>query len=77
MTCVTTYATPQADAKLPRSSLTMSSATWLPYTLIDQVLVAAAAQDDLTPHGQALRRELQTEVSNRVKRMQKVSRFST
>ncbi|KAF9246881.1 nucleoporin Nup120/160-domain-containing protein [Melanogaster broomeanus] len=64
----------KADSKLSRAPPKTSCATWLPYTLIDQVLVAAAAQDDLSSRGQALRRELQTEISNRVKRMQKMSR---
>lgn len=62
----------QADSKLSRSPAKIPGQTWLPYTLIDQVLVASAAQDDLSARGQALRKELQMEVSNRVKRMQKV-----
>ncbi|KAL4082055.1 nucleoporin Nup120/160-domain-containing protein [Scleroderma yunnanense] len=66
----------KADSKLSRSPPKTSGATWLPYTLIDQVLLAAATRDDLGLHGQALRRELQTEVNNRVKRMQKISLFS-
>ncbi|KIJ70406.1 hypothetical protein HYDPIDRAFT_122186 [Hydnomerulius pinastri MD-312] len=66
----------KADSKLSRAAPKTSCSTWLPYTLIDQVLAAAAAQDDLSSRGQALRRELQTEISNRVKRMQKISRFS-
>ncbi|KAI6004184.1 nucleoporin Nup120/160-domain-containing protein [Pisolithus albus] len=62
----------QAESKLSRSPAKIPGQTWLPYTLIDQVLVASAAQDDLSVRGQALRKELQMEVSNRVKRMQKV-----
>ncbi|KAF9224346.1 hypothetical protein BS17DRAFT_808097 [Gyrodon lividus] len=66
----------KVDSKLSRAPPKTSCSTWLPYTLIDQVLVAVAAQDDLSSRGQALRRELQMEISNRVKRMQKISRFS-
>lgn len=62
----------KANFKLSRSAK-MPGVTWLPYTLIDQVLAASAAQDDLGARGQMLRKELQTEVSNRVKRTQKVS----
>ncbi|KAG6329593.1 hypothetical protein ID866_9495, partial [Astraeus odoratus] len=51
----------KADSKLRPSPPKTSSATWLPYTLIDQVLVAAAAHEDLSPQVQTLKRELQTE----------------
>lgn len=74
--CVTVRGLSQADAALSRAQPNTASATWLPYTLIDQVLVVAAAQDDLASRGQTLRRTLQTEISNRVKRVQKMSRFS-
>ncbi|KAG8218321.1 hypothetical protein J3R82DRAFT_3935 [Butyriboletus roseoflavus] len=66
----------KSDAALTHTQPKTSCATWLPYTLIDQVLVAAAAQGDLSPRGQTLRRTLQMEISNRVKRMQKISRLS-
>lgn len=66
----------QADAALSRVQPRASCTSWLPYTLIDQVLVAAAAQNDLGARGQMLRRTLQTEISNRVKRMQKTSKLS-
>ncbi|KAH8105506.1 nucleoporin Nup120/160-domain-containing protein [Cristinia sonorae] len=54
-----------------------SSATWLPYTLIDQVMVAAESQNDLTSRGQALRNQLRVDVSGRLKRMQKLSARSS
>ncbi|KAG1739842.1 nucleoporin Nup120/160-domain-containing protein [Suillus paluster] len=65
----------KANTALSRAPQKTASVTWLPYTLIDQVL-AASAQNELTARGQRLRTELQTEVSNRVKRMQKMSRFA-
>ncbi|KAF8845600.1 hypothetical protein BDN67DRAFT_993287 [Paxillus ammoniavirescens] len=66
----------KAESKLSRVPPKMSCSTWLPYTLIDQVLAAAAGQDDLSPRGQVLQRELELEISNRVKRVQKISRLS-
>jgi len=66
----------KADAALSRTQPKTSCTTWLPYTLIDQVLVAATAQDDLSPHGQTLRRMLQMELNNHVKRMQKTSKLA-
>jgi nuclear pore complex protein Nup160 len=65
----------KANTALSRAPQKTASVTWLPYTLIDQVL-AASAQNDLTTRGQSLRTELQTEVNNRVRRMQKMSRFA-
>lgn len=49
-----------------------AAATWLPYTLIDQLLVAATALDS-PPAGLS---QLRTEIANRVKRMQKHSNFT-
>ncbi|EGO01552.1 hypothetical protein SERLA73DRAFT_158827 [Serpula lacrymans var. lacrymans S7.3] len=63
----------KSDARLARDPPKTASSTWLPYTLIDQVLIAAASQNDLSSRGQALQRELQKEISNRVKRMQKAN----
>ncbi|KAF9468851.1 nucleoporin Nup120/160-domain-containing protein [Collybia nuda] len=62
----------KSDARLARDPPQNSSATWLPYTLIDQVLIAASAQDSSPPRLS----ELQSEITNRVKRMQKLSQFS-
>jgi hypothetical protein len=50
-------------------------ATWLPYTLIDQVVEAARDQPTLSARAQTLRTELDTELANHVKRMQKLSQF--
>ncbi|TCD70458.1 hypothetical protein EIP91_003219 [Steccherinum ochraceum] len=52
---------------------TRAAATWLPYTLFDQVMAAAETQTDLSPHGQKLRGQLRVELSHRIKRMQKLS----
>lgn len=53
----------------PRSS----SSTWLPYTLIDQVLVARDSQENASVRVQMLQKELRAEISNRLKRMQKLN----
>lgn len=53
-----------------------AAATWLPYTLIDQVLVAADTQPDLSSRGRALLGELRTEIGGRMKRVQKYSQAS-
>ncbi|KAH7916141.1 nucleoporin Nup120/160-domain-containing protein [Hygrophoropsis aurantiaca] len=66
----------KTDSKQTRGATKAACSTWIPYTLIDQVLVAAATSTDLTPCGQGLRQDLQTEVNNRIKRMQKMSHFS-
>lgn len=50
--------------------------TWLPYTLIDQVLVAADTQPDLSSRGRVLLGELRTEIGSRMKRVQKYSQAS-
>ena len=67
----------QSDARLARDPPTCASATWLPYTLIDQVLAAAATHDDLSQRRKSLQSDLQKELAARVKRMQKMSQFST
>ncbi|TFK43307.1 nucleoporin Nup120/160-domain-containing protein [Crucibulum laeve] len=59
----------KSDARLAREPTKNASATWLPYTLIDQVLVAATAQDK--PPSRLS--ELRMEVTNRMKRVQKFS----
>jgi len=55
------------DAQLTRETPKNAASTWLPYTLIDQVLLAGMAQE---PSPSRLS-ELRMEVTNRVKRMQK------
>ena len=66
MTMTTTL---QDDLRLEREFSGGPAATWLPYTLIDQVL--AAAGEGRTARRQALRSELQTEIASRLKLLQK------
>ncbi|KAH7888083.1 nucleoporin Nup120/160-domain-containing protein [Phlebopus sp. FC_14] len=74
----TSHPQKKAESKLSRSPPKTACSTWLPYTLIDQVLVAAAGQEkELSARGLRLWKELQTEVNNRVKQMQKMSLFSS
>ncbi|KAI8984997.1 nucleoporin Nup120/160-domain-containing protein [Trametes punicea] len=63
----------RSDARLTDELSKTASATWLPYTLIDQVLVAADSQPDLSPRGRGLLGELRTEIASRMKRVQKFS----
>ncbi|KAL0949809.1 hypothetical protein HGRIS_009844 [Hohenbuehelia grisea] len=60
----------KADARVARDSQKHASATWLPYTLIDQVLVAAAGVSPVAPKLSELKKEL----ASRVQRMQKLSK---
>lgn len=60
------------EARLARDPPKNTSATWLPYAIIDQVIVAAAEQDVEPPHLSVLR----SEVASRMKRMQKLSTFN-
>ncbi|KAJ7477151.1 nucleoporin Nup120/160-domain-containing protein [Mycena galericulata] len=62
----------KADAGLSRDPAKHAASTWLPYTLIDQVLAAATAQDP-PPSGLS---QLRSEIANRPKRMQKLSKFT-
>ncbi len=50
--------------------------TWLPYPLYDDVLALSKAQDKLSSKGRRLRDELDMELSNHIKRVQKLSKFS-
>ena len=72
---LTYWATLQEDARMQRGHTTGAASTWLPYTLIDQVLVATADELSLSARAQALRQILHTELSNRTKRMQKLSQL--
>lgn len=50
--------------------------TWLPYTLIDQVLLATAeaeADGSLSERARNLCGEMQVEIENRMKKMQRLS----
>lgn len=63
----------QSDKRLTQEQPKNASATWLPYTLIDQVILAAESQADLPPRGISLRNELRTEIVNRLKRVHALS----
>ena len=53
-------------------------ATWLPYNLLDQVLAAADAQDNLSPAARTMHRTLKIDLTNRVARVQKLGgQFTT
>ncbi|KAK0467905.1 nucleoporin Nup120/160-domain-containing protein [Desarmillaria tabescens] len=60
------------DARLARDPPKNTSATWLPYAIIDQVIIAAAEQEVEPPQLSVLR----SEISSRMKRMQKLSAFN-
>ncbi|KAJ3863652.1 nucleoporin Nup120/160-domain-containing protein [Lentinula novae-zelandiae] len=57
----------KTDSRLARETPRNAGSMWLPYTLIDQVLVSGIAQEPSPPRLS----ELRMEVTNRVKRMQK------
>jgi hypothetical protein len=63
----------QDDARLARANPKHASSTWLPYSLIDQVLAAAAETTGLPTGCEALEKNLRAELLNRAKRMQKSS----
>jgi hypothetical protein len=58
---------PQDNARLSAEQHGSAGASWLPYTLIDQVLLAAESQGNLSLREENLRNELQTVISNRIK----------
>nr|GAT46227.1 predicted protein [Mycena chlorophos] len=60
----------KAEARLSRDSVTHAASTWLPYTLIDQVLNAAAT---LSPPPAGLA-QLRVQLDNRLKRMQRLTK---
>ena len=66
----------QSDSRLTDELAKTAGATWLPYTLIDQVLVAADSQTDLSPRGRSVLGELRAEIASRMKRVQKFSQAS-
>jgi nuclear pore complex protein Nup160 len=65
----------QAESRLVQDPPKTAMSTWLPYTLIDQLLVATneQAQSDLSKRAMELRRDLHREVSNGARRAQKLS----
>ncbi|TFY70144.1 hypothetical protein EVG20_g2860 [Dentipellis fragilis] len=62
----------KTDVELTQNPPQHAMATWLPYTLFDQLLLATAEQEGLSPRAQTLRREVQAEVSNRSTKLQKI-----
>ncbi|KAJ7781667.1 nucleoporin Nup120/160-domain-containing protein [Mycena metata] len=62
----------KVDASLSRDPAKHAASTWLPYTLIDQVLAAATALDS-PPLGLP---QLRSEIGNRLQRMHKFSKFT-
>ncbi len=58
-----------SDKQLGREATKEASASWLPYALIDQVLIAA----DTLMDAPANLAQLRAAINNRVKRMQKLS----
>ena len=65
----------QAESRLAQDPPKTAMSTWLPYTLIDQLLVATneQSQSDLSNRAMELRRDLHREVSNGARRAQKQS----
>ena len=65
----------QAESRLAQDPPKTAMSTWLPYTLIDQLLVATNEQTQCDPSKRAigLRRDLHREVSNGARRAQKLS----
>ncbi|KAM5532722.1 hypothetical protein V8D89_013614 [Ganoderma adspersum] len=68
--------TRKSDSQFTGEGSMGAATTWLPYTLIDQVLVAADTQPDLSSRGRALLGELRTEIGSRMKKVQKYSQAS-
>lgn len=66
----------RSNARLAQEQQKASAATWLPYTLIDQVLLAADSQEDMSVRGNLLQKELRSEITNRIKRVQKFSQVA-
>jgi nuclear pore complex protein Nup160 len=65
----------QAESRLAQDPPKTAMSTWLPYTLIDQLLVATNEQTqmELSKRAINLRRDLHREVSNGARRAQKLS----
>ena len=65
----------QAESRLAQDPPKTAMSTWLPYTLIDQLLVATneQTQSDLSNRAIGLHRDLHREVSNGARRAQKLS----
>ena len=65
----------QAESRVAQDPPKNAMSTWLPYTLIDQLLVATneQTQSDLSKRAISLRRDLHRDVSNGARRAQKLS----
>ncbi|KAH9036608.1 nucleoporin Nup120/160-domain-containing protein [Lactarius pseudohatsudake] len=65
----------KAESRLAQDPPRMAMSTWLPYTLIDQLLVATneQTQSEQSKRAMELRRDLHREVSNGARRAQKLS----
>ncbi|KAI0829349.1 nucleoporin Nup120/160-domain-containing protein [Trametes gibbosa] len=63
----------RSNARLTDELSKTAAASWLPYTLVDQVLVAAESQPDLSARGRGLLGDLRAEIASRMKRVQKFS----
>lgn len=63
----------QDDERLEQEQPRSAGSTWLPYTLIDQVLLAAESQDGLSSRGQALRAELLDVIASHTKHAEKLT----
>lgn len=64
----------QSDARLAQDEPRKASATWLPYTLIDQVLLIA--HEDTLPRVQELQKRLRAHIANHIKRVEKLRQAS-
>ncbi|KAF7980886.1 hypothetical protein HWV62_36059 [Athelia sp. TMB] len=71
----TTMLIQKTDERLARGPPQNAASTWLPYALIDQVVAAADSDSQLSSRGKDLLQSLRTDVSNRTKRMGKLSQF--
>ncbi|KAL4241382.1 Nucleoporin Nup120/160 [Abortiporus biennis] len=69
--------TRKSNSQLVQQKPTAPASTWLPYMLIDQVVAAAEDQKDLSAQGLTLLGELKNEISNRLKRIHKLSEISS
>lgn len=65
-----TYVFNQSNTLLTNEKPRGKFATWLPYTLIDQILVATEPQDSLPSSTRALVQDLRAEIANRLKHVE-------
>ncbi|KAI0347005.1 hypothetical protein BDW22DRAFT_1367225 [Trametopsis cervina] len=65
-----------ADTRLTQEQPRAPSSTWLPYTLIDQVLVTASSQENISPRARTLQSDLRAEIASRMKRVERLNQHS-